>query len=246
MEEQQPRARPHQRFTDDGRRMREVLSYSRRGSRFTPTQREAWEAHAERWVIPDEAVDEPGFGLADVVRSRCAADRRDRARRGRGDGCPRGGPPRPRRTRPRGLATRRRGGPGGGGRRRRRERPVLLGRRGLDARARHRARDARRAVDVLPRPVAQEEAPQASAGEPAVRRARRQQAGSRGVLAAGHRLGRLRRADARGPRRGAGARRRGRAALGGTARDQVRAQGRRRGSRRSRTWPYPARVDRGA
>ncbi|MBJ7358145.1 MAG: tRNA (guanosine(46)-N7)-methyltransferase TrmB [Nocardioides sp.] len=44
--------------------MREVLSYSRRGSRFTPTQAQAWEAHHERWVIPDEAVDEPGFSLA--------------------------------------------------------------------------------------------------------------------------------------------------------------------------------------
>jgi tRNA (guanine-N7-)-methyltransferase len=62
--EQTPPARPHHRFTEDGRRMREVLSYSRRGSRFTPSQREAWEAHHEEWVIPDEAVDEPGFRLA--------------------------------------------------------------------------------------------------------------------------------------------------------------------------------------
>lgn len=45
--------------------MREVLSYSRRGSRFTPRQQEAWDAHHERWVIPDEAVDEPGFRLSD-------------------------------------------------------------------------------------------------------------------------------------------------------------------------------------
>jgi tRNA (guanine-N7-)-methyltransferase len=62
--EQTPPARPHHRFTEDGRRMREVLSYSRRGSRFTPSQREAWEAHHEAWVIPDEAVDEPGFRLS--------------------------------------------------------------------------------------------------------------------------------------------------------------------------------------
>jgi tRNA (guanine-N7-)-methyltransferase len=54
--------RPHQKLTEDGRRMREVLSYSRRGSRFTPSQREAWEAHSD-WVIPDEAVDEPDFDL---------------------------------------------------------------------------------------------------------------------------------------------------------------------------------------
>jgi tRNA (guanine-N7-)-methyltransferase len=60
-----PPARPHHRFTEDGRRMREVLSYSRRGSRFTPRQQAAWDAHHEAWVIPDEAVDEPGFRLAD-------------------------------------------------------------------------------------------------------------------------------------------------------------------------------------
>lgn len=45
--------------------MREVLTYSRRGSRFTPRQAEAWAAHQAEWVIPDEAVDRPGFRLAD-------------------------------------------------------------------------------------------------------------------------------------------------------------------------------------
>lgn len=58
-----PPARPHLRFTADGRRVREVLSYARRGSRLTPHQQEAWDAHHERWVIPDEAVDDPGFSL---------------------------------------------------------------------------------------------------------------------------------------------------------------------------------------
>lgn len=58
-------ARPHQRFTDDGRRMREVLSYSRRGSRFTPSQAAAWERHGESWVIPEQAADDPSFRLAD-------------------------------------------------------------------------------------------------------------------------------------------------------------------------------------
>ena len=45
--------------------MREVLTYARRGSRFTPRQQEAWDAHHQRWVIPDEAVDRPGFRWAD-------------------------------------------------------------------------------------------------------------------------------------------------------------------------------------
>ncbi len=45
--------------------MREIHSYARRGSRFTPAQAAAWERYAERWVIPDEAVDRAGFRLAD-------------------------------------------------------------------------------------------------------------------------------------------------------------------------------------
>jgi tRNA (guanine-N7-)-methyltransferase len=61
-----PAARPHQRFTEDGRRIREVLTYSRRGGRFTPSQQEAWEAHHRDWVVPEEAVDEPGFRWRDV------------------------------------------------------------------------------------------------------------------------------------------------------------------------------------
>jgi tRNA (guanine-N7-)-methyltransferase len=54
-------ARPHHKLTEDGRRMREVLSYSRRGSRFSASQQRAWDAHHEKWVIPDEVVDQPGF-----------------------------------------------------------------------------------------------------------------------------------------------------------------------------------------
>ena len=57
-------ARPHQKLTDDGRRMREVLSYSRRGSRFTPSQQEAWDAHAQAWVVPDEEVDRADVDVA--------------------------------------------------------------------------------------------------------------------------------------------------------------------------------------
>lgn len=58
-------ARPHHRFTDDGRRIREVLTYSRRGSRFTPTQQQSWDAHHEDWVIREGAVDEPDFSWTD-------------------------------------------------------------------------------------------------------------------------------------------------------------------------------------
>jgi tRNA (guanine-N7-)-methyltransferase len=65
MQDRVPPARPHHKVTADGRRMREVLSYSRRGNRFTPSQAAAWEAHHAEWVIPDEAVDRPGFSFAD-------------------------------------------------------------------------------------------------------------------------------------------------------------------------------------
>ena len=57
-------ARPHHKLTEDGRRMREVLTYSRRGSRFTPRQQRAWEEYADQLWIPDEAADQAGFSLA--------------------------------------------------------------------------------------------------------------------------------------------------------------------------------------
>ena len=57
-------ARPHLKLTEDGRRMREVLTYSRRGSRFTPRQQQAWDAYADRYVIPDEDVDREDFDLS--------------------------------------------------------------------------------------------------------------------------------------------------------------------------------------
>jgi tRNA (guanine-N7-)-methyltransferase len=46
--------------------MREVVTYARRGSRFTPSQQESWNAHHRDWVVPDEAVDDPSFRWADV------------------------------------------------------------------------------------------------------------------------------------------------------------------------------------
>lgn len=51
-----PEGRPDVRLTDDGRPMREVLSYARRGSRFTTKQAKAWDLLAPGLV----------FGTADV------------------------------------------------------------------------------------------------------------------------------------------------------------------------------------
>ena len=61
MDQSLPPARPHHRLTADGRRIREVLTYSRRGSRLSARQQAAWDAHADAWCVPDEAADEPGF-----------------------------------------------------------------------------------------------------------------------------------------------------------------------------------------
>ena len=60
-----PPARPHLKVTEDGRRVREILTYSRRGSRLSTTQQQAWDAYAEAMVIPDEAVDADDFSFAD-------------------------------------------------------------------------------------------------------------------------------------------------------------------------------------
>jgi tRNA (guanine-N7-)-methyltransferase len=57
---------PRQQYTDEGLRKREVLSYARRGGRFTPSQQESWDAHHLEWVVPDDAVDEPDFSWGDV------------------------------------------------------------------------------------------------------------------------------------------------------------------------------------
>jgi tRNA (guanine-N7-)-methyltransferase len=51
-------ARPQQTLTEDGKRLREVLSYSRRGSRFTPRQQAAWTAHHESWLVPAQAFEQ--------------------------------------------------------------------------------------------------------------------------------------------------------------------------------------------
>ncbi len=57
-------ARPHTGTTEDGRRVREVLTYTRRGSRMSPQQAQAWERRRDEWWIPDDAVDRPDFDLA--------------------------------------------------------------------------------------------------------------------------------------------------------------------------------------
>lgn len=56
--------RPHHTLLPDGRVKREVLSYSRRGSRLTPMQQRIWDTYADAWVIPDEAVDADDVDLA--------------------------------------------------------------------------------------------------------------------------------------------------------------------------------------
>jgi tRNA (guanine-N7-)-methyltransferase len=58
-------ARPHTGLTADGKRVREVLSYSRRGSRLGTRQERAWAAHRHKWWVPDDAVDDPRFDLHD-------------------------------------------------------------------------------------------------------------------------------------------------------------------------------------
>lgn len=63
-------ARPGTAYTAQGRRVREVFSYSRRGSRLSAAHARVWELNAGRWWIPDELVDEPGFALADRFERR--------------------------------------------------------------------------------------------------------------------------------------------------------------------------------
>lgn len=59
------RARPVTTTTPDGRPLQEVTSYARRGSRLTPRQQQAWDRHADDWLIPRTVADE---GPLDVTR----------------------------------------------------------------------------------------------------------------------------------------------------------------------------------
>lgn len=54
---------PGARITGEGARPREVQSYARRGSKFTPSQRAAWADHQREWVIDAERAESPGFDL---------------------------------------------------------------------------------------------------------------------------------------------------------------------------------------
>jgi tRNA (guanine-N7-)-methyltransferase len=56
-------ARPHTGLTDDGRRLAQVLTYTRRGSRLSGRQAAAWRRRQEDWWVPDDAVDAPGFDV---------------------------------------------------------------------------------------------------------------------------------------------------------------------------------------
>ena len=56
-------ARPHTGLTEDGRRLAQVLTYTRRGSRLTAKQEAAWERRRDAWWVPDEAVDAPDFDV---------------------------------------------------------------------------------------------------------------------------------------------------------------------------------------
>lgn len=56
--------RPHTGLTADGRRLSEVLTYARRGSRFSDRQAGAWERRRDTWWVPDEAADDQAFDVA--------------------------------------------------------------------------------------------------------------------------------------------------------------------------------------
>lgn len=56
-------SRPQPRLTPDGRRMREVLTYARRGSRLTDGQQQAWDRRHAEWWVPSAVADEPGYDL---------------------------------------------------------------------------------------------------------------------------------------------------------------------------------------
>ena len=59
-------ARPGTGFTEDGRRLQVLTTYTRRGSRLNTTQQGAWERNVDRWLVPESAVDDPHLDLAGI------------------------------------------------------------------------------------------------------------------------------------------------------------------------------------
>lgn len=59
-------ARPGGALTEDGRQMREVVSYARRGARFSPKQQRLWDEYAPGWVIDAASVEAEGFDWSAV------------------------------------------------------------------------------------------------------------------------------------------------------------------------------------
>jgi len=56
-------ARPHTGTTADGRRLAQVTTYARRGSRLSDRQSAAWERRRDEWWVPDETVDQEDFEI---------------------------------------------------------------------------------------------------------------------------------------------------------------------------------------
>ncbi len=52
-------ARPGAPVLPDGRPRQQIASYSRRGSRLSSRQQDAWDRRAEQWLIPASAAEEP-------------------------------------------------------------------------------------------------------------------------------------------------------------------------------------------
>lgn len=61
MNQQAGSPRPGHGTTDDGRRLRVLTTYSRRGGRLDARQQAAWDAHKDAWLIPEHAVDDSDF-----------------------------------------------------------------------------------------------------------------------------------------------------------------------------------------
>ncbi|BBH17896.1 tRNA (guanine-N(7)-)-methyltransferase [Nocardioides baekrokdamisoli] len=59
-------ARPGGSLTEDGRQMREIVSYARRGARFSDRQQRIWDEYAPQWVIDPAAVEADDFDWSSV------------------------------------------------------------------------------------------------------------------------------------------------------------------------------------